>query len=249
MKIKALAFDLFNTLVTAGPRTLADALDRLVLSLMENELVFHREEFEHAHWRAALQFNAESRETGRETKNRWWVAAALEHLGQAVPPDDPRIVSSVQAYFSAFIEQCRPIPGTLETLRRLKDLYPLGLLSNFTDAKAAKEIIERMGLAPLFEVVLISGDLGYRKPHPVIFQRLVDGLGVEARQILYVGDDPDADIAGARQSGINPVWMTYVRDKAVSGFPGYGPPGPEAPGPDVPKISALPELVTLLGLG
>jgi putative hydrolase of the HAD superfamily len=249
MKIKAIAFDLFNTLVTADPQTLADALDRLVLSLMESELVLDREEFEHAHWQAAIQFTAESRETGRETHNSLWVCAALEHLGQTVPRDDPRIVRSVKAYFSAFLEQSRPIPGTLETLRHLKALYPLGLLSNFTDGNTAKEIIERIGLAPFFDVVLISADLGYRKPHPSIFRHLVDELGVGADQILYVGDDPDADIAGARQSGMRPVWMTYVRDSEVSGFPGYGSPCQEVPGTDVLKISELQELLALLGSG
>ncbi len=249
MKIKAIAFDLFNTLVTAGRQTLADALDRLVLNLMESELVLDREKFEHAHWKTAMQFTAESRKTGRETQNSLWICAALEHLGQTIPRDDPRIISSVKAYFSAFLEQCRPIPGTLETLQHLKDLYPLGLLSNFTDGNTAQKIIERIGLAPFFDVVLISADLGYRKPHPVIFRHLVDEFGVGAHQILYVGDDPDADIAGARQSGIRPVWMTYVRDNEVSGFPGYGSFCQEVPSADVPQISELKELFTLLDIG
>ena len=51
-------------------------------------------------------------------------------------------------------------------LGELKERYRLGLLSNFTHAPAAKEIIDGVGLASLFDVVLISGDLGYRNPHP-----------------------------------------------------------------------------------
>ena len=164
-----------------------------------------------------------------------------------MPPDDIRIAVGVEAYFSAFSQQCHLLPGTLEMLGALKDHYRLGLLSNFTHGPAAWRIIDEAGLTPLFDVVLISGELGYRKPHPVVFQRLVECLGVGREQILYVGDDPGPDIVGAREAGIQPVWTTCAQDmnlRYVSDLLYKGVPGPDG---SVPRISSWDDLLSLLG--
>ena len=87
-------------------------------------------------------------------------------------------------------------------LSRLKESHFLGLLSNFTHPPAARKIIQQAGLTGFFHVVLISGDLGYRKPHPAVFDRLAEQLNVKKNQILYIGDDPEADVIGAQQAGL-----------------------------------------------
>ena len=94
-------------------------------------------------------------------------------------------------------------------LSTLRKVYRLGLLTNFTHGPAAREIIDTLGLNPFFDVVLISGELGYRKPHPFVFRQLIKYLGVEKDQILYVGDDPEPDITGAQKAGLQPVLTTY----------------------------------------
>ena len=66
-----------------------------------------------------------------------------------------------------------------------------------------------------FDTLIISGELGYCKPHPSVFRRLIEQLGVKKDQILFVGDDPVPDITGALQAGIQPVWMTYAQDKNI----------------------------------
>ncbi|MBW1672743.1 MAG: HAD-IA family hydrolase, partial [Deltaproteobacteria bacterium] len=68
--------------------------------------------------------------------------------------------------------------------------------------------------------VLISGELGYRKPHPFVFHQLIEQLGVRKYQILYVGDDPKPDITGAHKAGLQPVLTTYVRDQNIQFVPG-----------------------------
>ena len=95
-------------------------------------------------------------------------------------------------------------------------------------------------------MVLISGDLGYRKPHLSVFEQLISELGVERDQILFIGDDLDPDIRGAKEAGLNPVWMTYVRDNRVPTFPGYTATREEEPDPDVPRISHWQDLQELL---
>jgi putative hydrolase of the HAD superfamily len=209
--IKAIGFDLFETLVTIKSLGSAEAHGRLVGGLRSQGLAVADEVFLPAYRGAARRFAEETRKEGKETHNRFWISAALHHVGHPVSPDDPRIAVAIEAYFSAFLDYATLIPGTLEILATLKRRYRLGLLSNFTHAPAAVQILERLGLAPFFDVVLVSGQLGYRKPHPLVFRHLIDQLGVPKEQIAFVGDNLEADVYGAHQAGIRPIWMTYVQ--------------------------------------
>ncbi|MFC1822056.1 HAD family hydrolase [Thermodesulfobacteriota bacterium] len=246
--IKALGFDLFNTLISAEPKALEEAIGRLIRSFQQNGLEIELETFQPLYREAALGFFEEARRSGKETHNRFWISAALQRLGYDIPPDDTRIAQAVEKYFTAFLDYCRLIPGTLETLRTLKANYPLGLLSNFTDDPAAMAIIDHMGLTPFFDVVLISGGLGYRKPHPLVFDKLVEGLNVAKDQIMFVGDDPDSDVGGAHQAGLQPVWTTCVRDQNIESVAGPIPLPEEFPDSDVPRISNWQDLLDLLEL-
>jgi putative hydrolase of the HAD superfamily len=81
-------------------------------------------------------------------------------------PDDPRIASAVEAYFSAFLDLVHPIPGTLEMLAALKERYRIGLLSNFTHAPAARKILDRLGLDAHFSGDIDLGRVGLPKAPP-----------------------------------------------------------------------------------
>jgi putative hydrolase of the HAD superfamily len=248
-RIKAIGFDLFNTLLTIEPSALEEALERLFLSLTMNGIPLEKESFKDAYRESALRFMHKTRLDGKETHNRFWISSALLSLGYRVEPYDSRIAESVNAYFSAFMGRCHLIPGTLEMLETLKGSYRLGLLSNFTHPPAIREIINSLGLTAHLDVVLISGELGYRKPHPLVFQQLMRELEVRKDQILYVGDDPEPDITGARQAGIKPVWFTYVRDKRIPSAPGIAGMVSQDPEGDITRISEWADLLSLLATG
>ncbi len=244
--IKAIGFDLFNTLIMAEPGALDEAMTRLIGGLATNGLLPELEPFKKAYREAALRFIRQASQDGRETHNRFWISAALYEMGYAIGPDDPRISSAIEAYFSAFLDFCHPVPGTFAMLQALRVSYRLGLLSNFTHAPAALKLIHHLGLGGFFEVVLISGQIGYRKPHVRVFQELLDAFGIDGTELLYVGDDPEADIAGALSAGIRPVWFTYARDRGSPLPPGATSDPVKIPDNDVPAISTWDEFLSLL---
>ena len=244
--IKAVGFDLFNTLITVEPHAFDHAVNILSASLQEEGLAVEPEAFRTAHREAAIHHISETRRDGRETHNRFWISTALNHLGWAVEPDDPRIARAIEVYFSAFIEFCHLIPGSEEMLGALKARYPLGLLSNFTHPPAAQAILDGLGLTSFFDVVLISGEVGYRKPHASVFRLLVEKLGVAPEELLYVGDDPEPDIDGARSAGVQPVWSTYVRDRRLPLAPGVAAQQLDSPQCAAPRISSWEDLLRLL---
>jgi len=246
-RIEAVGFDLFNTLITVEHQALEHAVKRLVQSLLQSGLEVDADRFVEDHRSAARSFLEQTRIDGRETHNRFWIQQALERQGFQLEPEDKRIASAVDAYFSAFQDYVSLIPGTLDVLERLRSTFRLGLLSNFTHPPAAHAILRSTGLDSFFDVLAISGDIGYRKPHPTAFRELVRGLGIESSRILYIGDDPEPDVTGALQSGLRPVWSTYVRDHGLAFAPGYVGQDGDRPGDDVPRISAWQDLIALLG--
>jgi len=159
----------------------------------------------------ARQFMTAARNDHKETHNRYWISAALKQSGHAVPPDDSRITHAVESYFSAFVDHAALLPKTLEMLAALKGRYRLGLLSNFTHPPAVYEMMSRFGLDAYLDVQLVSGDLGYRKPHGRVFEALSEQFGVPPEQIAFVGDDLDADVYGARTAGLHPIRTTYAQ--------------------------------------
>lgn len=245
--IQAIGFDLFNTLITIGREALPEAMARLSGSLRESGLKFDEEAFRQEYREAAQRFVQESRALGKETHNRFWISAALKALGHGLDPDHPTISRAVENYFSTFFDFCQLIPRTLEMLSALKGRYRLGLLSNFTHAPAAVRLLDHLGLAPFFDTVLISGALGFRKPHPLVFARLVQEFQVTKETILYVGDSLDPDVLGAVRFGIKPVWMTYVLDHHIPVFPPTAtPPAEEIPASEVVRVSDWEQFLNLL---
>jgi putative hydrolase of the HAD superfamily len=245
--VKAIGFDLFNTLITIDPGAMPEAFNRLAASLKESGLLPEKDSFKKAYRESALRFMAETKVDGRETHNRFWISEALNTLGQRISPDDESIARAVDAYFSTFYDYYRLIPGTEEMLERISLNYRVGLLSNFTHAPAVMRLLELTGLAPFFDITLVSGAIGFRKPHPMVFQMLVERLDVEKDYILYVGDDLGPDVMGAQKAGIRPVWMTYVQDHKLPVLPGLGSGPDNLPGSSVPRVSDWNDLLALLG--
>jgi putative hydrolase of the HAD superfamily len=71
-------------------------------------------------------------------------------------------------------------------------------------------VVHDCGLPDVFDVVLSSAEAGYRKPHPRIFETLVDRLDVDAGAVLFVGDSQEADVGGASSAGLKAVQLSRV---------------------------------------
>jgi FMN phosphatase YigB (HAD superfamily) len=92
-------------------------------------------------------------------------------------------------------------------LRELRGRYRLAVVSNFDYTPTAHYILEREGIADVFETIIVSDEIGWRKPEPVIFETALRRLRVEAAEALFVGDRADIDVAGAQGVGMAAVWI------------------------------------------
>jgi putative hydrolase of the HAD superfamily len=87
------------------------------------------------------------------------------------------------------------------SLIRLRSRYRLFALSN------GNADLQRCGIADLFSGHVTASAAGAAKPDARIFAHLLEMAGVEAHQVMHIGDDPLADVVGAAQAGMQAVWL------------------------------------------
>jgi len=99
-------------------------------------------------------------------------------------------------------------PQTLETLDLLKEKYKMHIITNgFEEVQHIK--IERAGLKPFFDRIITSERAGFNKPDNRIFAFALSETGAKAAESLVIGDDPEADIQGARLAGMDQIWVKH----------------------------------------
>ena len=95
-------------------------------------------------------------------------------------------------------------PDAEPTLERLaRGDYALGLISN-APADTIRAV-EALGLTKYLGTIVISGAVGYTKPHPEIFRIALRRAGVDAAEAIHVGDLYEADVVGARNAGMEGI--------------------------------------------
>lgn len=92
-----------------------------------------------------------------------------------------------------------------EVLLRLKEQYPMVLVSNFYGN--IQTVLGEFGLDGVFSQIIESAVVGVRKPDPRIFSLGVEALGLKPDEVVVVGDSIDKDIVPARQAGCHTVWF------------------------------------------
>lgn len=149
--------------------------------------------------------------------------------GNYISPDFPEIVRGVAAdkgldlppekvtelwhtwnIEGTFFGRCL-FGDALDTLSALRDRgYRIACVTNraFGGPAFMKEV-EGHGLAGFFDVMSVSCDLGYMKPHPKIFEHALEALACSPADAVMVGDTLRDDVAGAQALGMTTVWRRY----------------------------------------
>ena len=84
--------------------------------------------------------------------------------------------------------------------------YAVGLITNGNHALQYRKL-QMLGLQYIFDEIIVSGDVMVEKPDREIFQMMCDKLALDPGEMVYVGDNPRNDIAGARDAGYHTIWM------------------------------------------
>lgn len=123
----------------------------------------------------------------------------------------------------------------VDAVKLIAPHYRLGLLSNFDDAQCGREVLDDTGVAGLFEAVIISAEVGLRKPDPRIYRRMLEMLQLDPHEVLFVGDTPREDVLGPQRAGMHTAWISKGAEAVPEGIP--------APHFIISDLSALPAIL------
>ena len=211
---KALLFDLCNTLVVFESRRypvlwLDGEAIMTTAGLLHRVLAKHHpvdlEDFARTFLDVSQRLGERKEADHREISTARRMAETLEALGIAPQPD--LVETLVETHMAAVTGALVFNPAHRPLLERLSQAYALGVVSNFDHTPSALGVLEREALGTYFRTVVISEAVGWRKPHPRIFREALDALGVAPQDALFIGDSPEADVAGAAGVGMDTAWL------------------------------------------
>lgn len=205
--IRGIAFDMYGTVVDVG--AVAEACKEVVA----NPVAFNTE------WRAKQLEYTFLRSLMGAYQDFWRVSRqALEftvrRFGVSVSPEQIRLLMEAWLY-------PRPYPEVATVLSRLKEHYPLAILSNGSP-EMLRTGLARAGLRPHFRWIISAHAVRLYKPSPRVYQLAPKQMKLKKAEILFVSAN-SFDVVGAKSFGLKVCWINR------SGLP-LDPLGPK---PDV----------------
>lgn len=116
--------------------------------------------------------------------------------------------AAIVAYLKKKFEVLKPYPMVKPVLEKLRQRYKLAIVTDAPRNKAWQRLVIT-GLENEFDFVITHQDTLEEKPHPSPFYLALKKLNVLAPACLFVGDNPDRDIKGAKELGMMTCWAKY----------------------------------------
>ncbi|MEM4257453.1 MAG: TIGR02253 family HAD-type hydrolase [Candidatus Diapherotrites archaeon] len=197
MKIKAVLFDLDNTLIDFL-RMKKISCEAAISAMIDAGLDMNKDVAYKKLFELYEKFGIEDQ------------TIFQKFLENVIGNIDYRILArGITAYRKMQAGYLEPYPRVRGTLIKLKEKgLKLGIVSDAPKLKAWLRLTE-MGLSEFFDVVITHDDTGKLKPHQMPFITAINKIGVKPNEILFVGDNPTRDIAGAKAQGMKTALAKY----------------------------------------
>lgn len=108
-------------------------------------------------------------------------------------------------------------PCVEDLLRELSAKYKIAMVSN-TMSDQPRLLLEKTKMDQYFDLMICSRDLGVRKPNPDIFKIVLEKIDAIPSESVHVGDSVEADMYGARDSGITGIWIKTPEQPPWDGY-------------------------------
>ena len=221
-RIKAVTFDLWNTLIEVVSYTEArvEALHRAAARAGFRGPV---EAALEAYRGSTLMYEREWRTLHVQVDSGARLDYMLEKLGVEMDGDEKAAL--IREFEDVFLRHPPPLkPGAQVVVKILSGRYRLGVISDtgVTPGRVMRRYFQDRGLLSHFKSLVFSDETGLCKPHPDVFMRALRELGAEPREAVHVGDLLRTDVAGARAAGMRAVWVRSLhQDGETDAEPDY----------------------------
>jgi putative hydrolase of the HAD superfamily len=217
MTIEGVIFDLGGTLfefVGDPDQVYAASRLRLLDSLAELGVDLPRKQAADAVRREVEASHLARAQDHRERQAQDVIRHALTAVAQQTIPE-ALLSQAVKAMFKVSEAHWHVMDGAVQALEQVQaDGLRLAVLSNASDADNVRRLLDTADLTQFFDPIVVSADIGWRKPAAAIFEPLLDAWGRPSQNLAMVGDTLNADIEGAQKLGIHGIWLKSAPDRA-----------------------------------
>jgi FMN hydrolase / 5-amino-6-(5-phospho-D-ribitylamino)uracil phosphatase len=163
-----------------------------------------------------------------------------DHFADVLEPHgvtDPKLIQAAKdVYVADRFRGLKLFPEAVDVVETVRVHVGIGMITN-GPSDIQRQKLSLLGIEPLFPFILVSEEVDLWKPDPRIFQRAMELGEAEPHETVYIGDNPDHDVAGAKAAGITSVWI----NRSSREWPGNGEP------PDH-QITDLRQIFDIFGL-
>ena len=212
MNIKGILFDINGTLIDIHTDEGMDEIYRAISHFLTYQgIQLHRGEVRAQYYQI---MEDQVKESGEEHPEFDAVALWREFLTRNLHPASIAAAERLEAMSRFLAHLYRGIsrqrlelyPDVKPVLDELNRRFSLAVVSDGQSAWAAPEM-RAMGIDGYFAPIVISGDHGFRKPDPRLYQTALNGIGAEPQEVLFVGNDMYRDVFGAKKMGMKTVFF------------------------------------------
>jgi putative hydrolase of the HAD superfamily len=213
MKIRGLVFDINGTLIDIHTNEAHDDIYRVISNLLSYQgISLNPHQIRDLYY----QIMREQRQSSGEAHPEYDAVGIFKEIIRRYARDFTRKLPAekraqlplvlAEVYRAVSLFRLQPYPDVVEVLTQLRQRYRLSILSDGQSAYAVPEL-QAAGLLEFFNPVIVSGDLGYRKPDVRIFKRALSAMKLKPSEVLFIGNDMYRDIFGAKQLGLKTIFF------------------------------------------
>lgn len=174
--------------------------------------------------------NNELQLTTYESKIKYF----LEEINLALPIEQIKELAKIS--LRKWQEQIEPDCYSVATIENLRKKYAVGLITNFDHSPHIHNVLDSTNLKSFFDFIIVSDEVNCKKPEREIFEISLSRSGLNPEEVVYVGDNPEDDIKGALNAGLNAILIdrgTKTNSATTKNI-------------DAPKINSLLDLTKIL---
>ena len=142
-----------------------------------------------------------------------------DHFSEVLEPfgisEEEQIQAAIDTYVADRFRGLKLFPEAVDVVTTVRKQTGIGMITN-GPSDIQRQKLDLLGIEPLFPFILVSEEVDIWKPDPRIFERAMELGEAQRHETVYIGDNPDHDVGGARAAGITSIWV----NRSGTMFPG-----------------------------
>jgi putative hydrolase of the HAD superfamily len=204
--IQAITFDLWNTIFTN--RFYSDLRLKYLTQFLESKKIPYSLDKLETAFRSAFYLPERNYEENDHIYTEDRISRMLNILNLDLSTIDRELIT--KEFEEAILKDPPPLKiGVKQTLEELSSDYKIGLISNtgITPGRVIRRVFQEYEILKFFQVKIYSDEIGFYKPHPILFEMALKELGCPPQNSIHIGDKLETDIKGAKDYNMFTIWF------------------------------------------